>query len=115
MKKLAGLGMLLALCGTVGCDESMTDHKADAVREQSQADAERVRAGHDQAADNVRNQTGKDALGNARTDSAENQADTIEKSGEIKADAIERSGENKADQIEATDNDNNTNVPPTNP
>ncbi len=73
MKKFLSVVALAAVCGLVGCDETMNDHKADAVREQSQADADAVRDAHNQAADNVRNAAGKDALGNARTNSAESE------------------------------------------
>ncbi len=53
-----------------------------------------------QKAEQIRDQAGRDAFGNAAPDSAERKADAVESAGERQADAIEKAGERRADQVE---------------
>ena len=100
---LAVLG-LLAILTSVGCEESLVDKKADAVRDNTQQAAGNIRTDANQAADNVRAADGKTITGAAETKTGEKVADSIEDAGEAKADAVEAVGERKADQLEKSDN-----------
>jgi hypothetical protein len=104
VKTLMSMTALLALFVVAGCEQTPADRQADAVRENSQHDAQRTREAADAAAARTREQdpAGRDPVGSARTDSIEKKADSIEAQGERKADAIEAEGERKADALEKT-------------
>ncbi len=83
------LSMLMLATGLtfVGCNDSVYDEQADAVRERSQEYADNVREQADNTAEQVedRYEAAKPAL----EESADETADAIEAQGEEKADAIE--------------------------
>lgn len=101
MKYALSLLMLTAGMTLVGCNDSVYDEQADAVRESSQEYAESVREQADNQAEQVedRYEAAKPALEEA----ADERADAIEERGEEKADAIEEAGEQRADQLEELD------------
>jgi hypothetical protein len=84
----------------VGCEKGPEDRQADVIRDQSQKQADQVRDTTQDQAEQVRDQAGRDVLGSAKTDSAENKADKIESEGEKTADKIESEGEKTADKVE---------------
>ena len=53
----------LAVLTGSGCEKTATDHQADAVRNAAKSNAESVRASTQSTADKLRENSGKDALG----------------------------------------------------
>jgi hypothetical protein len=100
MRFLVTVAVLGCLC-FAGYEKSADDHAADAVRNATKAQGDVVRAGSEEAADNLRESTGKDAFGSSTSSTVERKADEIEEQGAKTAKEIEKSGERKADQIEA--------------
>jgi hypothetical protein len=103
---MQSLLMLVAMFGALvvmaGCEQTPQDRQAEAIRHESQQRAEDVRKSSEDTAETVRDQAGRDVLGSAKTEPAEEKADAIESEGERKADAIEKEGERKADAVEET-------------
>jgi len=94
-----------------GCDETPADRQAKEVKEEGKKQADEVRNLSDEAAEDVtnatkheaesiRNEAGKTITGAAKTESAEREADAIEKAGKEKADAIKEEGKADAKAIE---------------
>lgn len=100
MRFIFTIAVLGCLCA-VGCDQSASDYKADAVRNATEAQGDAVKAGTKQAADNLRESSGKDAFGSAKSPVVEEKADDIEARGAKVANEIGKAGERKADAIEA--------------
>lgn len=93
----------LALVGFVGCADTAQDKKANEIRTGTQNAADATRDQGDVEAARVRESAGKDAFGNAKSDTAEAVADKKENDAERTADAIEEKGENVADKVESSD------------
>lgn len=96
-----------------GCEDSVYDEQADAIRDQAQIEADAVREGARQeaiwqehnaevSADQLR-QTRPDYEADAVESLGEANADSIQQQAEIKADLIEAEGEEKAKQVEQLD------------
>ena len=100
MRFIFTIAVLGCLCA-VGCDKSASDYNADAVRNATEAQGDAVKAGTKQAADNLRESSGKDAFGSAKSPVVEEKADDIEARGAKVANEIGKAGERKADAIEA--------------
>lgn len=89
MRCVIGLTLVVALCAAIGCDE-FGNPKADAVRSETQQDAETIRDSHDANADLLRESNGKDWTGAAQNPKVERAADGLEAAGEQAADAVEQ-------------------------
>jgi len=96
-----------------GCEDSVYDEQADAIRDQTQMEAEAVRESAERealmqernadiTADNLRN-TQAEAQADAVEEIGNIRAETIEDEAEVKADLIEEQGEAKADRVESLD------------
>jgi len=106
----------LAIC-VGGCENSVYDEQADAIRDSTQMEADAIRERSDAQADRVRedaaitgnqiDQTDPTGASYDRADATEDvgeiRADKIEEEGEVKADLIESQGEAKADAVEELD------------
>lgn len=101
MRRVIGLTLAVTLCAAIGCD-GYGNPKADAVRSETQQDAEMIRESHDANADLLRDSAGKDWTGAAQNPNVERAADGLENAGEQAADTVESLGEKKADRIEST-------------
>jgi hypothetical protein len=111
MRKIMCTFLLVAVGAAIGCEPTVVDRQADAirantryeaekVRESTQAGAEVIRDQSQAKADAIRDANGKTIFGTAKDPIAERVADRIEASGEEKADALKNAGESKADRIE---------------
>jgi len=108
MKTVFTLTTLVLGLTFVGCDDSVFDKQADAVRDNTQQTADQIRDGANATAENVeqRGDTTADRYEMAKPvieERAENRADAIEADGERKADQVEAAGERRADELETMD------------
>ncbi len=104
----AALALIVA-----GCENSVYDEQADAIRDQTQMESDAVRQDAEQSA-MIQERDADATAERLRNAQAEPKADAVEEIGkiradqteaeaEVKADLIEEQGEAKADRIESLD------------